>query len=124
MKHIQNLRIGTKLAITSVLTIGLVALQAVGLVLSAPMYWELGRVGAISVAHLLLIMLANGLLLLGAALLLLSRSRAPKYVFAFSALFGLVASLQWAQFIVLTGTVLAAAGLVLGIWPPRKADGS
>jgi len=104
--------------------IGFVALQALGLALYAPMYWELGRVGAISVAHLLLIVLASGFLLLGGVLLYLSRSPAPQYFFAFSALFGLVASLQWAQFIVCTGTVLAAAGLVLGFWLPRKADGS
>jgi len=84
------------------------------------MFWELSRVGAITPLHFLLIELASGLLLLGAVLLLLLSSRAPRYVFAFSALFGFLALLKWVLPIVLTGTVLATAGLVLSIWKPRK----
>jgi hypothetical protein len=110
--------------VTSLILMVLVALQTIGIALHAPMFWELGRIGAISVGHLLLIVLASGLLLLGVVLLLLSSSRTPRYVFAFSALLGFVVLLKWPLFIVLTGTVLAAAGVVLGIWLPKKADGS
>jgi hypothetical protein len=108
----------------SLILMGLVALQAAGLALCVPIFLELGRIGAVSVGHLLLTVLATGLLLLGALLLLLSSSRSPRYVFASSALLGFLVLLKWPVLIVLTGTVLAAAGLVLGIWLPRKTDGS
>jgi hypothetical protein len=112
---------------SSFVLVGLIVLQTVGFALRVPMFLELGRQGAISPGELMLIALASGLLLLGAVRLLAS-SRAPRYVFAFSMLFGLLAllvsikslGLKWVEPIVLTGTVLAAAGLVISIWQSRK----
>jgi len=116
--------------IRSYVLVGLIVLQVASLAPYVPMFLELGRQGAISTGNLMLLALASGLLLLGAVRLLAS-SHAPRYTFAFSILFGLLA-VRWllaapaippfvhAALIVLAGTVLAAAGLVISIWRSRK----
>ncbi len=86
---------------------GLILLQSLAMLLYATLLFELVRTGAVSVVSGLGIVLAWCLLLAGGIRLLVG-TRRPRYMFAISAVLGLVSLSKMPMLFAVTGVVLAA----------------
>jgi uncharacterized membrane protein len=89
----------------------------------APVYWELVRTGAISMAYFLGVLLAEAFLSLGALSLWRARASA-RILFGLSAGLGALCLLSWRPGEAVAGTLLAAMGLWLAIARGPRARAS